>query len=89
MMLMHDLDNPFTDLYDTTNEGGYPDGLMFKARPVVGGHFAFLALERACGGKASEALRFLDVEEPATLDVSALVGKERLFGLSQVAELEL
>lgn len=34
------------------------------ARPVVGGHFAFLALERACGGKAVEALRFMD-EEPA------------------------
>lgn len=62
---------------------------MFKARPVVGGHFAFLALERACGGKASEALQFLDVEEPATLDVSALVEKERLSGLSQMAEMEL
>ncbi|KAJ4389168.1 hypothetical protein N0V93_006631 [Gnomoniopsis smithogilvyi] len=82
-------DNPFTDLYDTTNEGGYPDGLAFKARPVVGGHFAFLALERACGGKASEALRFLDFEEPAELDVSALVEQEKLFGLSQMPEMEL
>lgn len=31
---------------------------------MVGGHFAFLALERACGGKAVEALSFLD-DEPA------------------------
>lgn len=82
-------DNPFTDLYDTDKEGGYPDGLAFKARPVVGGHFAFLALERACGGRASEALRFLDSEEPADLDVSALMEQESLFGLSQMAETEL
>lgn len=34
------------------------------ARPVVGGHFAFLALERACGGKAVQALDFLN-EAPA------------------------
>jgi len=27
---------------------------------VVGGHFAFLALERACGGKAVQALGYLD-----------------------------
>lgn len=30
------------------------------ARPVVGGHFAPLALERACHGKASVSLQFLD-----------------------------
>jgi hypothetical protein len=48
-----------TDLYDTEGEGGFP-GPNFFARPVVGGHFAFLALERACGGKAAEAMRFLD-----------------------------
>jgi hypothetical protein len=34
---------------------------------VVGGHFAFLALERACGGKAVEALSFLDDEAPKDL----------------------
>jgi hypothetical protein len=50
-------------LYDTEGDGGFP-GNAFKARPVVGGHFAFLALERACGGKAVEALSFLD-DEPA------------------------
>jgi len=56
-------DLPLTDLYDTEGDGGFP-GISFKARPVVGGHFAFLALERACGGKAVEALGFLD-DEPA------------------------
>lgn len=49
-------DRPFTDLYDTEGEGGFP-GPWFFARPVVGGHFAFLTLERACGGLAKEALR--------------------------------
>jgi hypothetical protein len=39
------------------------------ARPVVGGHFAFLALERACGGKAVEALKFLDEQPAAVIDV--------------------
>jgi hypothetical protein len=41
-------DRPFTDLYVTEGEGGFP-GPWFFARPVVGGHFAFLTLERACG----------------------------------------
>lgn len=84
-----DLDNPFTDLYDTDGEGGYPEGLHFKARPVVGGHFAFLALERACGGQASMALQFLDHEMPAVLDVHTLMEEEKLFGLTQIAEMEL
>lgn len=30
------------------------------ARPVIGGHFAFLTLGNACGGKAMEGLAFLD-----------------------------
>jgi hypothetical protein len=42
-------DRPLTDLYETEGDGGFPDGTFFMARPVVGGHFAFLALERACG----------------------------------------
>ncbi|CAE7013578.1 hypothetical protein P3342_003799 [Pyrenophora teres f. teres] len=41
-------DRPFTDLYVTEGDGGFP-GPWFFARPVVGGHFAFLTLERACG----------------------------------------
>ncbi len=53
-------------MYDTEGDGGFP-GISFKARPVVGGHFAFLALERACGGKAVQALSFLDDETPKDL----------------------
>ncbi|RDW82670.1 glutaminase GtaA [Coleophoma cylindrospora] len=34
---------PETDLFDC-NTGGWPSGLQFTARPVVGGHFALLAL---------------------------------------------
>ncbi|KAF2757858.1 DUF1793-domain-containing protein [Pseudovirgaria hyperparasitica] len=45
-------DRPFTDLYNTEGDGGFP-GPNFFARPVVGGHFAFLTLERACGGLGS------------------------------------
>lgn len=55
-------DKPLTDLYDTEGTGGFP-GIEFKARPVVGGHFAFLALERACDGKAVAALDFLNEDE--------------------------
>ncbi|KAK3685544.1 hypothetical protein B0T22DRAFT_221551 [Podospora appendiculata] len=61
-------DRPLTDLYDTEGTGGFP-GPNFFARPVVGGHFAFLALERACGGKAVEALKFLDELPPAKVNV--------------------
>ena len=57
-------DRPFVDLYETEGEGGFP-GPNFFARPVIGGHFAFLTLERACGGKAMEGLRFLDEESTA------------------------
>lgn len=56
---------------------------------MVGGHFAFLALERACGGKAAEALRFLDDEKPAELDVAKLIKAEAAYGLTQKPELEL
>lgn len=51
-------DRPFTDLYETES-GGWP-GAHFMARPVTGGHFAFLTLEKACGGKARGGLGFLD-----------------------------
>ncbi|KAF3905677.1 hypothetical protein ABW21_db0209020 [Orbilia brochopaga] len=50
-------DRPFTDLYDTEGDGGFP-GITFMARPVVGGHFAVLALERACGGKGLVGLEY-------------------------------
>jgi hypothetical protein len=35
----------FTDLYDV-NTGGYPSGIQFTARPVVGGLFSLLALNQ-------------------------------------------
>lgn len=54
-------DRPFTDLYETEGEGGFP-GPWFFARPVVGGHFAFLSLERACGGTAAKGFDELDDE---------------------------
>ncbi|KAH8701315.1 glutaminase A [Phaeosphaeriaceae sp. PMI808] len=54
-------DRPFTDLYNTEGNGGFP-GPYFFARPVVGGHFAFLTLERACGGQANKGLAFPDEE---------------------------
>lgn len=50
-------DRPFTDLYLTEDKGGWP-GPHFMARPVVGSHFAFLALERACGGSAARAFEY-------------------------------
>ncbi|KAJ4290334.1 hypothetical protein N0V90_010550 [Kalmusia sp. IMI 367209] len=37
------ISKPFTDLYQT-NDGSYPPGLEFKARPVIGGMFALLVL---------------------------------------------
>lgn len=55
-------DRPFTDCYDTEGEGGFP-GITFMARPVIGAHFAFLTLGKACGGKAMEGLAFLEKGE--------------------------
>ncbi|KAL8951049.1 MAG: hypothetical protein Q9222_002942 [Ikaeria aurantiellina] len=55
-------DRPFTDLYETEGTGGWP-GAHFMARPVTGGHFAFLTLEKACGGKAMDGLPFSDEDE--------------------------
>ncbi|KAF2234387.1 glutaminase A [Viridothelium virens] len=46
-------DRPFTDLYETEGDGGWP-GPHFFNRPVVGAHFASLALERACQGRNRE-----------------------------------
>ncbi|KAJ5499770.1 hypothetical protein N7453_008821 [Penicillium expansum] len=63
-------DRPFTDLHNTEGDGGFP-GPNFFARPVIGGHFAFLALERACGGKAMPGLSFLDDVDEETLAIWA------------------
>lgn len=55
-----------TDLHETEGTGGFP-GVTFMARPVVGGHFAPLALDRACGGEAAKGLEWLDDEEKAVM----------------------
>lgn len=68
-------DRPFTDLHNTEGDGNFP-GPNFFARPVIGGHFAFLALERACGGRAMEGLAFLDDGVDAEWEVSARVAAE-------------
>ncbi|KAK0727236.1 hypothetical protein B0T26DRAFT_671930 [Lasiosphaeria miniovina] len=73
-------DRPLSDLYETEGDGGFP-GIYFMARPVVGGHFAFLALERACGGKAVEALRFLDNKAPAMINVGQVLLADMAEGL--------
>ncbi|GAP90806.1 putative glutaminase A [Rosellinia necatrix] len=70
-------DKPLTDLYDTEGKGGFPD-IYFMARPVVGGHFAFLALERACKGKASEGLEFLDSTAPAEINVQQALAADMI-----------
>jgi len=60
-------DRPLTDLHDTEHNGGFP-GPNFFARPVVGGHFAFLALDKACGSP--------DLRPPPNLDVQAILINE-------------
>jgi hypothetical protein len=61
-----------TDLYETEGEGAFA-GSSFFARPVVGGHFSFLALDRACDGKAVAGLGFLDEKEPSTFGGEKIV----------------
>lgn len=55
-------DRPFTDVHNTEGEGEF-QGAYFIARPSVGGHFAWLALERACEGRAKDGLKFLEEDE--------------------------
>lgn len=55
-------DRPFTDVHNMEGDGNF-DGAYFLARPSVGGHFAWLALEKACGGRAVEGLSFLEAGE--------------------------
>jgi len=69
-------DRPFTDCYDTEGEGGFP-GITFMARPVVGGHFAWLTLGRACGGRAVGGLGFLEEGEQ---EVVGGLDRERVGG---------
>lgn len=82
-------DRPLTDLHDTEGTGGFP-GPNFFARPVIGGHFAFLTLGRACGGRAMEGLTFLNddvVDRALKVDVQGLLEKEVQEERARVAEL--
>lgn len=67
-------DRPFTDLHNTEGDGGFP-GPNFFARPVVGGHFAFLTLGRACGGSAMQGLAFLEATQGAGDEVGTENGE--------------
>lgn len=69
-------DRPFTDLHETEGTGHFP-GPNFFARPVVGGHFAFLTLGQACQGKAMGGLDFL--KPPKTLDVQQVLQAEMMY----------
>ena len=51
---------------------------------MVGGHFAFLALERACGGKAVAGLSFLDEKEPAAIDIEAVLAIDQEVELGEL-----
>ena len=82
-------DRPLTDLHDTEGTGGFP-GPNFFARPVIGGHFAFLSLQRACGGKAMDGLDFLNddvVDKEVQVDVQGLLELEILEAWAQGEEL--
>lgn len=82
-------DRPLTDLHDTEGSGGFP-GPNFFARPVIGGHFAFLTLGKACGGRAMEGLDFLRddvVDREHQMDVQGLLELEVLEAWAQGEEL--
>jgi Domain of unknown function (DUF1793)/Domain of unknown function (DUF4965)/Domain of unknown function (DUF5127) len=83
-------DRPLTDLHMTEGRGEFP-GPNFFARPVVGGHFAFLTLERACGGKAVDGLKFLDDknESISLLDIPELLRIDTQDGLKSHAKEDL
>ena len=70
------LDRPFSDLHNTEGTGEFP-GPNFFARPVVGGHFAFLTLERACAGTAMQGLAYLNKAGTELIDDNA-VSKDEL-----------
>ena len=59
-----------TDLHETEGDGGFP-GAHFMARPVIGGHFAYLTLQRACGGNALNGLAFLNEKDHDEVAASA------------------
>lgn len=65
--------DPLTDLHWTHHDGD--SFLRFQARPVIGGHFAFLTLERACDGRAMEGLSFLNDSIVDDMDKQARLGR--------------
>ena len=69
------LDRPLTDLHDTEGTGGFL-GAYFMARPVIGAHFAYVALDRACGGKGVEGLAFLEEEMEGEDETQSQYGEE-------------
>lgn len=83
-------DRPFTDLHMTEGRGEFP-GPNFFARPVVGGHFAFLTLGQACHGQAMEGLKYLDdsvtEETERPMDVQAVLQAERLEAYDRLKEI--
>lgn len=79
-------DRPLTDLHNTEGGGGFP-GPNFFARPVVGGHFAFLTLGQACNGRAQDGLNFLDESVAKELDVQSILDAERAEAESLAREL--
>ncbi|EXJ85459.1 hypothetical protein A1O1_05823 [Capronia coronata CBS 617.96] len=79
-------DRPLTDLHNTEGQGGFP-GPSFFARPVVGGHFAFLALGQACNGRAADGLKFLDDSLVKEVDVQSVLDAERAEAEAVVPEL--
>ncbi|KIV89200.1 hypothetical protein PV10_08788 [Exophiala mesophila] len=68
-------DRPLTDLHQTEGSGAFP-GPNFFARPVVGGHFAFLTLTQACRGQAEKGLKYLDDSVTKHMDVEAILERE-------------
>lgn len=79
-------DRPFTDLHMTEGRGEFP-GPNFFARPVVGGHFAFLTLGQACNGRAMDGLKYLDDSVTKQMDVQAILDAERNEAESAASEL--
>ena len=79
-------DRPLTDLYDTEGRGGFP-GVAFMARPVVGGHFAFLTLGKACGGRAGDGLAFLEGVEEMGGEGGGRVGGQNVLSMAGGGEL--
>jgi hypothetical protein len=76
---------PMTDLYDAVG-GGFP-GVTFKARPVVGGHFAALALEVVCGGESGNRLRDIHAGWEQTVEGEKIPWEAKAYEMKHADEL--